>query len=74
MHHRTVLLRENSILLVGGRKSPFSPNNVLYVLNVMADCGEWKIMEPDDTSAEMKPRWRHSATKYKLHGMLIMPP
>lgn len=66
IHHRAVLLRENYILVVGGRRSPFSPNNVLYTLNVMGDCGEWKIMECD---GEMKPRWRHSAARYKLHGM-----
>lgn len=68
MHHKAVLLSQHSILVVGGRRSPLSPNNVLYVLNMAADFGQWEVIKPHESSVEVEPRWRHSATRYKLHG------
>lgn len=74
MHHRAILLSEDSILVVGGRRSPVTPNSVLYTLSVAGSCGVWKIIKPHDSSDEVEPRWRHSATRFKFHGKLIVSP
>lgn len=70
MHHKAVLLRENCIVVVGGRRSPFKPSGSLFMLNIAANLGEWKLIEPHK-SAQIEPRWRHSATRCKLDGKLI---
>lgn len=70
MHHKAVILSEDNILIVGGRRSPLAPNNVLYLLKLMAGFGEWEVVKLHESSVEMGPRWRHSATKYRLHGEL----
>lgn len=69
MHHKAVLLQDNSILVVGGRKSPQKPNCKLYTLQL--NTGEWRIKEPHESSDVMEPRWRHSVANLKGTSLLF---
>lgn len=59
IHHTTVALDNNTVLLYGGRLSPASANGCCYVLRVGDDSGEWEAVV---ISASPEPRWRHTAT------------
>ena len=72
MHHKLVLVSENCILLTGGRRSPHDPNGMLYTLNISLNPCEWKTVKIHQSSDKVEPRWRHTATSYKLHGRVAM--
>ena len=62
MHHSTVLLRDGSLLLCGGRASPMKPSSSFFQLRLEGAMAVWSCINLDPTSDFPEPRWRHTAT------------
>lgn len=62
MHHSTVLLRDGSLLLCGGRASPVKPSSSFFQLRLEGAMAVWSCINLDPTSDFPEPRWRHTAT------------
>ena len=68
MHHKAVKVNDNTILITGGRSSPFNPNKNLYTLFLDSSQAIWKVPKVQLGSDIIEPRWRHSATAIEYNG------
>lgn len=71
MHHTATLLPDNSIIVVGGRKSPTKPNDKFYRLVFSNHAGQWSKIDLDKSSDVFMPRWRHTSNTVDFKGLFI---
>ena len=71
MHHTvTAISNGTSILVIGGRMSPASPNKHMFLLSVngpLCDAFQWSKIVLHPRSAVMEPRWRHTAISINVN-------
>ena len=69
MHHTMTMINNGSVaLLVGGRASPYQPNQIIYSLQLDAKTNMWMKVQLHPKSDRVEPRWRHTASLLQLQN------